>query len=283
MIFFKSFRMGIIRILLVFAALALALACVELFLRVFDPFHYDEAEAMESFSQAIFCSEGGELKLRPNVRSHYLGKQVTINSHGMRNPETSIEKPDGIYRILVIGNSIPFGWGVGDEDPFPRRIEQMLNHGGQDGEHRRFEIVNSAVPGWGLLEEYHFLIQKGFDYQPDLILLMVIYNDFPSYLDPAVPRVFFPESILKPRVGRLLWNSALFLLTGRSTSDYDPRSRLRPEGIRPICAALERFHQVCRQAGTPVVLLDGICHESIRECCMRIGFDRIGLDLSWDH
>lgn len=61
-------------------------------------------------------------------------KPVHINAHGTRGPEFQIEKPPGTFRILSLGDSRTFGWGVADEDTYSRRLEQLLE-GGRGSEH----------------------------------------------------------------------------------------------------------------------------------------------------
>ncbi len=44
-----------------------------------------------------------------------MGVRVRINQYGMRGREYSRKKPNGVYRILLVGDSIALGWGDSEE------------------------------------------------------------------------------------------------------------------------------------------------------------------------
>src|SRR5678815_4139427 len=64
--------------------------------------------------------------------------QVRINSAGWRDRERSPEKPPGIFRIVVLGDSFTWGHGVEDEEIFTRRLEQKLSG---------VEVLNMGLSG----------------------------------------------------------------------------------------------------------------------------------------
>jgi lysophospholipase L1-like esterase len=110
--------------------------------------------------------------------SHYKwqGIPVEINSHGLRNPETTYEKPSGTFRILNLGDSVAMGWGIREQDTYGRQLEQLLNEQARD--RQRFEVINAGVPGWNLENELAYLQAEGLKYEPDLILLdITLAND----------------------------------------------------------------------------------------------------------
>ncbi len=106
--------------------------------------------------------------LRPNTRAIWEGIPVETNSQGFRDEEFSQIKPDGRYRILNLGDSIAFGWEVQQESTYGSQLEHLLN-AQKNG--LRYEVINTAVPGWSLLDERNFLLEQGLSYQPDLVLL----------------------------------------------------------------------------------------------------------------
>ena len=103
--------------------------------------------------------------------SHYEWQRipVDINSHGLRGPETTYEKPPATFRILNLGDSVAMGWGVRVEDTYGQRLESLLNEQGSDDLH--YEVINAGVPGWNLENALAYLQAKGLKYEPDLILL----------------------------------------------------------------------------------------------------------------
>ena len=56
---------------------------------------------------------GLDYELRPNLEKFAQNALVRTNSHGMRDRERSIERPAGVFRIAVLGDSFTFGFGVG--------------------------------------------------------------------------------------------------------------------------------------------------------------------------
>ena len=71
-------------------------------------------------------------ELRPGsaVRAEVLYK---VNAEGLRGEESTVEKPAGVRRVAVLGDSIAFGYWVSDEDGFPHQLEAMLNPPGAGG------------------------------------------------------------------------------------------------------------------------------------------------------
>ena len=118
----------------------------------------------------------GYTLMKPGSSYTWQGVPVEINSHGLRGPETSYEKPPATFRILNLGDSIVMGWGVREEDTYGRRLESLLNEG--DKSDLNFEVINAGVPGWSLDNALAYLQAEGFKHQPDLIVLdLTIAND----------------------------------------------------------------------------------------------------------
>ena len=99
--------------------------------------------------------------------------QVRTNSLGLRGPEVVVPKPADRYRVLVLGDSFTFGWGVELEEVWHARMAREL--AAADG--RTIEIVDAGVPGWCPLQQFVFLEQRGLELQPDLVLWQLCSND----------------------------------------------------------------------------------------------------------
>jgi hypothetical protein len=94
----------------------------------------------------------------------YLGAS---NSLGFRDREHAVARPAGVYRIVVLGDSIAAGLHVErNEDVFPPILERMLEQRGL-----RAEVINLAVSGYNTQQEIEMLREKGLQYHPDLVLL----------------------------------------------------------------------------------------------------------------
>ena len=118
----------------------------------------------------------GYTLMKPNSHYEWQSISVDVNSHGLRGPETSYEKPPGTYRVLNLGDSVAMGWGVRLEDTYGQQLESLLNEDATDELH--YEVINAGVPGWNLENELAYLEAEGLRYQPDLIMLDVtLAND----------------------------------------------------------------------------------------------------------
>lgn len=122
--------------------------------------------------------------LEPNADYTWEGIPVHINSRGLRSEEVATPKPTDTYRILNLGDSVVFGWEVRQEESYGQLLEQSLN-AAVDGQ--QYEVINAGVPGWTVDAERNFLLQEGFGYEPDLVLLdLTIVNDVYAH-NTAVP------------------------------------------------------------------------------------------------
>jgi len=92
-----------------------------------------------------------------------------INAKGLRGPEVAYEKPEYMYRILFLGDSHTFGFGVPLNQQFPALI---------GGYFPGVDVVNMGVSGYGIDQELLQLTREGFRYHPNLVIAYV-----PHYAD----------------------------------------------------------------------------------------------------
>jgi lysophospholipase L1-like esterase len=118
--------------------------------------------------------------LRPNQKSWIDDGLITVNSQGFRGPEAPSRKPEGSFRIVVIGDSLTLGWGVADNETFSARLEQLLrdHFPGQD-----LDVLNLGVGGYNTRQEVTFLTRKLRILRPDVVLLGFYANDVPDALE----------------------------------------------------------------------------------------------------
>lgn len=115
---------------------------------------------------------------KPNLDIPYYAGQHThlrTNSFGFRGPETTREKPAGVFRILCMGGSTTWGFGATENaTTYPHRLQQMLSSAYPD---RAIEVVNAGVPGWNsrLSLTFYQKYLDGFGF--DLVVVMHGLND----------------------------------------------------------------------------------------------------------
>ncbi len=97
-----------------------------------------------------------------------------INSRGLRGSECPYQKPEGEFRILVLGDSFCEGYSVAQSDLFIQPLQDALNRR-EDG--IRYRVINGGTGGYSTDQELLFFRSEGRKYQPDLVLLMFYEND----------------------------------------------------------------------------------------------------------
>ena len=99
------------------------------------------------------------------------------NRLGYRDRDRPAEKPAGTFRVVVLGDSIAAGWGIGrTADVFPALLERRLAAAGGRGE-PRVEVLNFAVAGYNTAQEVATLAGRALAFDPDLVLLAYCLND----------------------------------------------------------------------------------------------------------
>jgi len=102
--------------------------------------------------------------------------EVTVhtNALGLRGAPARTEKAPGTFRILVLGDSFAFGFGVADDEAFPAVLGRLLP---PPPGFERVEVLNAGVAGWSADQYWLFLEARGFALAPDLVLLAPTEND----------------------------------------------------------------------------------------------------------
>ncbi|NOZ87130.1 MAG: hypothetical protein GXP49_12850 [Deltaproteobacteria bacterium] len=106
--------------------------------------------------------------LKPGFKSG----AISINSFGFRDRPRMRKKPQGTYRILVLGDSFVFG-AVDVKDNFPSLLESSLNQNSSPWSKNpwKFEVIPAGVPGFGTSQELALLEKTGLNLSPDMVLL----------------------------------------------------------------------------------------------------------------
>ena len=109
---------------------------------------------------------------RPKHQYRVMGQMVVINSKGLRDFEYSYERTS-CKRILAIGDSLTFGFGVSQDETFTKIIEQKLNTNSSTC----YEVINGGIGNYNTEQELAFLKLEGIKYRPDEIWLNFYIND----------------------------------------------------------------------------------------------------------
>jgi hypothetical protein len=131
------------------------------------------------------------------------------NSRGFRTPEYTEEKPAGVTRILLLGDSFTFSsGGIPWSDSWPVRLERRLQERRSD----RVECVNLGVEGVGPLFELRLWQLEGSRLDADVVLLaLFVGNDFTDHYRPAKPPSLLDSAARRSYAIRLLRNAGRVL------------------------------------------------------------------------
>ncbi len=96
---------------------------------------------------------------------------VTINAKGFRGPEVEYARDQQRQRILVLGDSYVWGYGVNQDEMFTERLRKAMP---------AVEVVNLGVSGYSTDQELLLYRNEGAKYKADLVMIVVCDNDPPG-------------------------------------------------------------------------------------------------------
>jgi hypothetical protein len=202
-----TFKRNLPNLLLAFAATLLTLLVIEIGFRVRAYLENEKtlhqvlkselelpAEGPVSFAHLIRLSKNPRIiyELKPNISVIWEGNPVTLNEGGFRSGIHPLQASEDTFRIVGIGDSVMFGMGVSDGEQYLAVLENQLN---QTLPGRRWEVINTAVPGYNTVMEVETLREKGLKYQPDIVIIGFVSNDL--WLPNFIRRQESPFTIQK--------------------------------------------------------------------------------------
>ncbi|HYE86385.1 MAG TPA: hypothetical protein VEA16_08515 [Vicinamibacterales bacterium] len=160
---------------------ALSLIAAEVALRTVSPRRTFDVLA-GAYPAMFNASDVMPYRLRPNYQGRLATSEfdtgIRINSLGYRGPEFAVAKGRA-RRILVIGDSFTFGWGVNDDETYPARLQRLLpaRMGSQ-----QVEVINAGFAACYSPDTYYlYLKNEGLALNPDAIVVgLFVGNDLDS-------------------------------------------------------------------------------------------------------
>jgi lysophospholipase L1-like esterase len=109
--------------------------------------------------------------LKPN--QHF--ETINVNSFSFRGNEIIKEKPEGTYRIFLVGGSTLFGWGsTSDQNTISGFLQKMFDEIEVD---KKIEVINAGVPGANSIREVHYIKKILLEFNPNMIIIYDGVND----------------------------------------------------------------------------------------------------------
>lgn len=181
------FRNKVFMIIFLLMVLIIGFAIPELLMRLFKP-QLTYSRLMKLVKAGIYApSEFNPFTLKANVRTvtssmEHPGEdvEVAINSLGLRGEEIALKKPQGIKRILILGDSYTYGVYVANDETYPAVLERLYKERDE-----RIQVINAGyADGWAPDEHYVWLINRGLAFEPDVIVYgFFIGNDLSDTMD----------------------------------------------------------------------------------------------------
>ncbi len=178
-----SLSKKIIFTLISWVILMVILACVgEIFLRVAPMGKF------KSFPFREYDPNIG-IALIPNLTVHHnkgcFQGLVETNSFGMRDRARTLDKPPGVFRIAMLGDSVMEGVHVQPDEVVNIQLEKILRAKGYNA-----EVLNFGVEGIGTTQELLMYKEKVRQFHPDLVLLTFTSNDVMNNSSIIQPEVY---------------------------------------------------------------------------------------------
>ena len=149
---------------------------------------------------------------------------VSTDENGLRPPHHGVDKPEGVYRVMTLGCSTTYGWGVADDETYPAVLERLLKAKGHD----KVEVINGGQPGYTSFQGLWLWDQALKDYEPDLVLVGYIVQDArkAAYGDLSQAVMQGEADFLKSNV---LYNWKMYLFLKSMTGAVQIRAKERSE------------------------------------------------------
>lgn len=139
----------------------------------------------------------------------------TITHDGLR--ATPARPAGAVPRVLFLGDSYTFGWGVADGAAFPAQVGRILAETGTP-----IEALNAGVPGFNTTQAHAWLTAHGAPLLPDALVLGYVMND---------ARGLDLQAAFQGAAS-YLWAAGRYVLHDRLTA-YPPRPDRRTGGTKP--------------------------------------------------
>jgi lysophospholipase L1-like esterase len=109
--------------------------------------------------------------------------RIEINAAGQRDRDYPMDRVPGRCRMLALGDSYAWGYGVEREQIWHELVEARRPE---------WEIVNAGVPGYGTDQELLYLEERGLALRPDAVVLLFYANDVLENLERSSSGYFKP-------------------------------------------------------------------------------------------
>jgi len=179
--FVKKLAVALLMLLVCFATAEFALRVIDvkkpsIMFQALDT--HLERNHIQYFEDVILNDPDLFWRLAPGKQLHEDHPQIfglISNMDGLREDhEIPLAKPTGEIRILFLGDSCTFGFGVRHNQTFVDLVEHYFRNQFPDVP---VECINAGVPGYTFAQGWRYFEKYGIHYQPDLVISSFGWND----------------------------------------------------------------------------------------------------------
>ena len=215
-----------------------------------------------------------DYRLQPGITwVNQYGIERRTNSKGWVDEEHDYAKEPGVYRVVMLGDSVLEGYGVRPADTFGEQLERRLN----EAKSRRFEAIRLAMGALNTEQEAHLLEVEGMKYDPDLVVVGFVLNDSGGGFSVKQELASQKKPTLRRRVKEAIKSSAIFLQSYRAIErlawrmqfkfgvtdsqdkiirdNYYDRVYSQAKNWRRVQGGFEKIASLCGPRGIPVVVV----------------------------
>jgi lysophospholipase L1-like esterase len=229
--------------------------------------------------------------LIPDISVIFRSQPVSINSNGFRGNPIPLEKGKGSIRILGLGDSVMFGWGVKDHETYLAHLAFLLN---TTSPQYSWDVVNTAVPGYNTIMEVETLKEKGLQYTPDLVIIEYVRNDLnlPNFIQGwenpfSLKKLFFKQFIARLTQSAETPDKLIEVPLDIIEEQVEETPQQVPEQYRDMVGkdafyhAMQELHGLSQKYDFDVVVLSLGFPQFVADICQQFHFEMIAIYPAW--
>jgi len=122
--------------------------------------------------------------MRGLVSMSFLALIILLGFQYFGKPKQPAKPAPGqeLFRVVLLGDSHGFGWGVAQGDTFAAHLADALRDAARPG--KLLDVVNMSVPGYNSVQEAELFLTRGLALRPRCVAIQYCLNDniLPTFL-----------------------------------------------------------------------------------------------------
>ena len=207
--------------------------------------------------------------------------EIRTNNEGLRDVKHPVEKPDGEFRILHLGDSFSEGVGAPFDSTWGRALHKNLNE-----KYGNTRVIAGSISGSDPFFAWQLYQLRLYKYEPDLVIFSVNNTDIYDVMLKGGMERFQPDGTIKyndaPKMEKYYSKSHLlrFILREFFKTDYtlmtlDKKDRAADRACRQIANLVKEFHRQGEKEGFKVMLMFHPTKEDIEYMQYGLYFDQL--------